>query len=336
MSAEETAPSSGGSSSPASNTSSPSSSSSSSSASASATTGSTSTTPTATETTAEYSLPYTVFVYDKAWGLPSLEPASTELLTYLKVCKQTCSIVPCDNPRISPSGQLPVLHVRNIFVQHNRCTGFLKENVKDIDFGLSAREKGDVEAYSSMVHSTLEHARLFNWWVDEDNFDALTAKEYARKYRFPLNQMLPSRMRSAVVEQLEAANVKASTVYADARQCYEALSARLGDEQYFFPEHGYSSLDVCVFSHLILHLHAPMPNHRLREDLLEFPQLTLFCGRMLRDLFGIDEPAFDPVLERINQEDEDRASTWTTMAYSAAAVAGMFFVFLRLASNHGQ
>lgn len=74
-------------------------------------------------------------------------------------------------------------------------------------------------------------------------------------------------------------------VYLDARECYNALAHKLGDQRYFFGDKP-SSLDAIAFGHLALHSIPSLAEPTLFTILtFEFPTLLAYCERMRSTLF---------------------------------------------------
>ena len=81
-------------------------------------------------------------------------------------------------------------------------------------------------------------------------------------------------------------------MYQVAKECLEVLSTRLGERRKYFYGDTPRLLDALVFGEIVALLYAPIPNGRLRQMILEYPNLLRFVENIRQTYFadGMDEP----------------------------------------------
>jgi len=111
-----------------------------------------------------------------------------------------------------------------------------------------------------------------------------------KKLSFPLNWWVPRQLKTNVIQQLQQQGFSIENkeaVYESAQECYEALSARLGDQYYFYGDEP-STLDCIVYGFLMTQYSARLPKNTLHVFISGYKNLTDFCNRITNLYFGLN------------------------------------------------
>ncbi|KAK3572280.1 hypothetical protein QTP86_030260 [Hemibagrus guttatus] len=242
--------------------------------------------------------PLELFCWKGSWGLPSVDTDSLIVLAYARFAGTPLKVHKISNPWRSPTGSLPALKTKEdgSFSQPSKIIIQLRKQKYNADYDLSAKEGADTLAFISLLEEKLMPALIYALWVDPKNYAEVTRRWYAENISFPLNFFLPSRMQGQQLERvrlmqgnstLEAGEEAENELYADALECMNLLSQRLGSNRFFFGDSP-SSLDAYVFGHLAPLLKIRLPSSRLQQQLKALDNLTKFCSNIL-SLYFPDE-----------------------------------------------
>ncbi|KAF9938537.1 metaxin 1 [Modicella reniformis] len=250
-----------------------------------------------------------LYIYGPAFGLPSIDSQCLAMMSYLSIVShQEYTIVECNDPGISPSGELPMFHDgKNWIAGTNRIIAYLAKTVRLVPLAkgligynanehLSPENLAKTTAYSSLIDENLTDAILFSWFADTDNFLDVTRKAYSNLFSFPSRYLLPLQMRKAAVQRVQkyggmvasGALIAAehTKIYDMARDCYRVLDRKLGRKDFFFGLKP-TSLDAKVFGYLALQLYPDIPNPRFQMILSsQFPRLVKYCNRCREEFFA--------------------------------------------------
>ncbi|KAF9931421.1 metaxin 1 [Linnemannia zychae] len=231
-------------------------------------------------------------------GLPSIDPQCLALISYLSIVShQEYTIVECNDPAISPTGELPMLHDgKNWIAGTNRIIAYLSKTGYNANEHLSAEDLAKTVAYSSLIDESLQDALLFSWFADDDNFLGMTRKAYSSLFSIPTRYIRPPQMRKAAIQRVQKyggkiesgslRNAENTRIYDLARDCYRVLDRKLGENDFFFGVKP-TSLDAKVFGYLALQLYPEIPNPRFQMILnSQFPRLVAYCDRCKDEFFA--------------------------------------------------
>jgi len=135
---------------------------------------------------------------------------------------------------------------------------------------------------------------LYLLWVDLRSYEDFTRPFYGSILPFPLGLWMMVRKRNACITRLQACygedyksdSQRDSKIMRDAKECLNLLSAKLGDNNYFFGSKP-SSLDALVFGYIAPLLKAPLPTTTLVNHLKGCRNLTQFCTHILDEHFPL-------------------------------------------------
>ncbi|KAI7871819.1 hypothetical protein BDF14DRAFT_1759248 [Spinellus fusiger] len=242
-----------------------------------------------------------LYVWGPALDAPSIDPKCTVVEAYLRLVSQDYSVVHCNDPHTSPTGELPLLKDGAVWVAGvDRILKHLRRKGLDADASLSDKDRARSTAYSALCQDTLHDVMLFAWYTDTTNFIKCIRPAYASLLSFPTCYLAPLQLKKNAGARLakyaveivgddvtlpenEAEEMKELQrtgwhhMYRLARDTYAALESAL-EQDYFFGTP--TTLDCLVFGYLSLHLYPQLPHNRLSIILrVEFPQLARFCDR---------------------------------------------------------
>ncbi|KAL1914220.1 uncharacterized protein VTP21DRAFT_9673 [Calcarisporiella thermophila] len=237
-----------------------------------------------------------LYVWGPALSLPSIDPASLASITYLQILGAQYSLIECNDPNISPTGELPVLKDGDVWVGGlQRVISHLSKKDLDLNASLSPSDQASSLAYAAFLPH-IQDLTLQLWYADTTNFVQAIRPAYAKLLSFPLCYISPvalkrnAKSRLSIrgidikMEKNEGYEKMEEKMVREARQLYETLETQLGKRQYFFGEKP-TTLDALIYGHLASHLHGELPNNRLSLLLnSEFPELSRWCHHM-RDTY---------------------------------------------------
>lgn len=257
-------------------------------------------------------------IWEGDWGLPSVDVACLQAMTYAKFSGAPLKCTRTNNPWRSPTGLLPVVrHGAQVsctkfddILQHFRSQNY------SADFQLDNKQISDVKAYISILDEKLHPALLYLWWLDSKNYLELTRPWYARVLPFPLNYFVPGNYQKKAQGKISAQfgmddfeNPQVETqIYKHAEECLTLLSNRLGEHEFFFGKSP-TSLDATVFAYLAPLLKVPFPNPTLQNYLKACDNLVRFIVRILHRYFPLspkelEEQKQKEFLDQKNREEE--------------------------------
>ncbi|XP_060556635.1 metaxin-1-like [Ruditapes philippinarum] len=202
-------------------------------------------------------------VWGGDWDLPSVDPNCLAALAYCRFSGVPVKVHKNTNPWRSPSGTFP-------WLKHNNNN----------------------ETKVANIFSYLRK-QLHLWWLESETYTNITRPWYTKATMFPFKLWLPGTIFSKAekrvyvaqgTENISEADIN-SKIYNDAKVCLTQLSAKLGDQEYFFGNLP-SSLDALVFGYLAPLLNAPLTMNQLTTHLrTNCDNLCILCTRILREFF---------------------------------------------------
>jgi len=192
---------------------------------------------------------------------------------------------------MSPSGKVPFIKCGPFVVaEFENIVAFVNTKGIQLSGHLDMTQKADMRAYMSLIINVLVNAELYLTWCNRDIYDSVTKVQYGSVYPWPLNRVLSYRKKSEVRRKLSAISWNKKTVdeiYYEVENCLSALSARLGNQPYFFNKP--TELDALLFGHLFTCLTIGLPDNRLKTTIQGYHNLVTFCQNIERDFFTAEE-----------------------------------------------
>ncbi|KAI5860251.1 hypothetical protein GGS23DRAFT_241463 [Durotheca rogersii] len=230
-------------------------------------------------------------------GLPSYNPSCLRWQTFLKLAGVEFRVVSSNN-HASPTGALPFLlppldpgnAAAHPPVPSNKLEQYAAERgaskVPDVP-------NPKLEAYESLLDFRIRNAWLYSLYLSRPNVDLLSRLYIApvsksRAVRTAVLYQLRHAAENEILRSMGVPAVDSRTLYAGAREAFEALSIVLGLEHWFFGASGPSLFDATVFSytHLLLDDGLAWQDRRLVEIVKQFPNLVAHQGRIWQKFWG--------------------------------------------------
>lgn len=167
-------------------------------------------------------------------------------------------------------------------------------------------------AFATLVTTRFAPARMFEFYVNDANYEDIYHTVLSRSQPFPLNRILPYLARRAICRSFEINGKSPTEVYFDAGIALAALSTRLGERNKYFYGDKPSALDAIVFGQLLPVLTIPLRDSQLRSMIAAHNNLVQFVMRVRREYFPYDPnqnwtTELDPEeIARVRQEGADR------------------------------
>jgi metaxin len=236
---------------------------------------------------------------DAAAGRPSFNPSCLKCQTFLKIAGVNHRLISSNN-HASPTGVLPFLFPAIHAPQTAQpaplpipSTKLLQYAIKQGTTNVSdPQENLRYEAYIALIEHRIRHAWLYNLYLDPQNFPAVAQKLYINSasgnplVRLTLSHQL---QKAAEAELLSSATViDVPDLYSEAEKAFDALSALLGEDEWFFGAEGPGLFDASVFAytHLLLDEKMGWREKRLLRGLRRKENLVAHRERLLSKYFG--------------------------------------------------
>lgn len=235
-----------------------------------------------------------------AFGLPTACPACLPAFLYLRLAaisfqEQVTAVEP-------DSEDLPA-------VEYGESVGFASENggvmeflrkeeIVDLDAGLSESEKAELETCKAMMESWVADASAYEVWMREN--DRQCKAVYFAELPWGLALALNWKQRVAVMQRLGVtpvnAAVRSEEMYRKAGNAYAALSVLLSDQKVFFSNRP-TSLDAVVLGHLLFHMRVPFEVPTLKGEIIKHPNLVKYAESWSKQLLGEGEDSIDDAFQ---------------------------------------
>ncbi|XP_076854142.1 metaxin-3 isoform X2 [Brachyhypopomus gauderio] len=228
------------------------------------------------------------------WDLPSVHTESLIVLAYAKFAGAKLTVKPVDWTWRTITATIPQLnHEGSSVTEPTQILNFLRKNRFNADYELSATQGADTLAYVALLEEKLRPALLHTFWVDAENYAALTKPWFSARSPFPLSLFVPARQASVALSRILLTKAEAplhslteveGKIYSEAKECLNLLSHRLGTSLYFFGNTP-TSLDAFVFGYLAPLHKASLPSGQLQLHLKQLHNLCHFCNAILHNHF---------------------------------------------------
>ncbi|KAI5467106.1 hypothetical protein BGZ63DRAFT_418834 [Mariannaea sp. PMI_226] len=208
-----------------------------------------------------------VFVADQDApnGRPSFNPSCLKWQTFLRIAGVDVDLVPSNN-HASPSGALPFLLPPSSPTSKTPSTALTGGRIYKYACQHATNELSDIssprlQAYKALLIQNIRPAWLHALYLIPENSPLLT-KLYLPSSLFlraPLHHTLHAAATSEILKTTRHAHISPQKLYADATTALHALSALLGNDDWFFQAPGPSLFDADVFSYTYLILDGTLP-----------------------------------------------------------------------------
>ncbi|KAJ3070427.1 metaxin 1 [Podochytrium sp. JEL0797] len=246
--------------------------------------------------------PFELFSWGPAWGLSSFDPFCMSIQCYLSLSCVNWISTKSSNPGISPSGELPLLRDSTIPVAGTaNIIRHLKRKGYDLDANLTPLQIARSSSYITLIETKLYEARLHTLFMDAKNYSEDTLRVYSKQLDFMRRFYFPEILKKRVVGRLAGYRMMlddnqelVNEVYLNAKDVFQALSSKLGDQLFFFGEKP-TTLDAIAYAHLTLFALPILSNPKLNAILtFHFPNLTAYITRMQNTMTLYPPPTPSP------------------------------------------
>uniref|UniRef100_A0A0M3I682 GST_C_6 domain-containing protein n=1 Tax=Ascaris lumbricoides TaxID=6252 RepID=A0A0M3I682_ASCLU len=207
-----------------------------------------------------------LYIWPSDFGLPSIETKCLQFMACAKFCAAPVSVIPSCSPWKCKKGVYPV------FVN------------KAVD------ENSEVTEFDEFAAILRKSAQLHFLWIDHWNYSTVTAHWYSSQLLFPYGLYYLERGRRRAQAYVAACGRSEAQLIRDAIMAINLLSAKLGDNKYFYGDRRQcllasvcrpSSLDALIFGYLAPILKLPLPSDRLQQHILGCPNLVRFIESII-------------------------------------------------------
>uniref|UniRef100_A0A183ENS6 GST_C_6 domain-containing protein n=1 Tax=Gongylonema pulchrum TaxID=637853 RepID=A0A183ENS6_9BILA len=157
-----------------------------------------------------------------------------------------------------------------------------------LDSELTLAERCEFEAYSSLMLRSFYPAELQFLWLDPYNYSAITHHWYSKQMLFGYNLYYLEKRRRRAQAYIAACGRNETQIMLDAVEAINLLSAKLGDNKYFYGDKP-SSIDALVFGYLAPVLKLPLPSDRLQQHIQGCPNLVRFIESIISIYLPLNE-----------------------------------------------
>ncbi|KAI1280853.1 Metaxin-2 [Halotydeus destructor] len=210
--------------------------------------------------------------------------SSRSVQAFLNFCSLNYQVDMRSNAeQMSPSGHIPFIKCGQfVLSEMGTIVSFVNNKGVNISSHLSEGEKGDMQAYISLVENIFGAAELYVSWCHEETFKEVTYPRYTSAFPWPLDRILCWQKQRAVKKKLECIGWAEKTyeqVLSEVEDTCQALSERLNNRAYFFGEKP-TELDALVYGHLSAIMATPLPDNSLDAIIRENEKLVDLCTRI--------------------------------------------------------
>jgi len=232
-----------------------------------------------------------LYQWRSEWRMASLDSMCLAAQAMLRFCRIRFETIHCDNPSLSPSGALPMLRARGeLLVGYDSIAQEARACAQPE--ALSHSDPVDSEPFLALLQHVLHPAQLYVLWCERETYWANTASVYSAGHAWPLQHVLPGKMRRDVCAALDARAATAGPRpprpcdwhRLAARACM-ALSVRLGDDPFFGGDRP-GELDALAYGVLQHILRWPVRDVWLLQAVRQHERLTSFCDRVHAAFFS--------------------------------------------------
>ena len=250
----------------------------------------------------------TLYKFVPAWDLPSFSHDCIHLEAYLRLLGLRFTEETYTSAKSSPTGLLPAVEIDGVVAGAGEGDGGdgaasgatvarviedLKMSGIDLDGDLSVEDSNDLQAYLSLVETTLVPATLWALWHDDQSYTEWTRAFYSRTFPFPLGYLFPWRHRQEAATKISALKIGSEEEMLKAlEKGYNCLTRRLRSRKYFFGRP--TSLDALAYAHLLYHKSSPVGKLLFENTLGKFPALRKYVDDVTAAHFGSSAALKDP------------------------------------------
>eukprot|EP01127_Copromyxa_protea_P010435 TRINITY_DN253_c0_g1_i1.p1 TRINITY_DN253_c0_g1~~TRINITY_DN253_c0_g1_i1.p1 ORF type:complete len:300 (-),score=64.73 TRINITY_DN253_c0_g1_i1:76-975(-) len=277
------------------------------------------------------------------WVHPTVHPHSLAVDAYLRMCNVPCEREALSNPGLTPTGdEAPVL-----CINEGVATSGMEDNLLKLqrmgykleqDDLLTPLQKAECSALTALIVEKLWKCQLFDLWSEVENYESFTRITYSHVVSFPLKWWLDRERKKNMQEYLTLSGYDDSEkVKRTAKEIYEALSVRLGDDKHFFFGDSPTTFDCIVFGFLQTQACKEIPQSIIQDFLFSHKNLVDFCNRITENWYmsGVDDANlvknnlnYKPLLTYISKKEDQGIPSQERNSLVILGTMAAIFVYL--------
>ncbi|DAZ94192.1 TPA: hypothetical protein N0F65_000419 [Lagenidium giganteum] len=206
-----------------------------------------------------------------------------EVQAYVRFANIALHVQNSRYPTHETTGELPQLSDGHFLLPAEDIIMHLQTFHEDIDNFLTDEQRAESYAFRVMLSERLHRVLLYSRWVDSVTFHELTRPQMKKAIPFPLNQVLPKKIRMETKASLHQYGIQTKEqAFVIARDCYTALNTKLANSSgdYFFGDKP-SALDAAVFGHVV----DALANPQLNKTVYELAPRLVTLAEKIRDKY---------------------------------------------------
>ncbi|XP_038984410.1 mitochondrial outer membrane import complex protein METAXIN isoform X2 [Phoenix dactylifera] len=221
------------------------------------------------------------------FGLPTACPSCLPVYVYLRLANASFDLnFDVSNP---DSDHVPYVEFGDYVAFNNEKGGVIdcltEDSIVDLDSKLPSLSVPEWVSTKAMISTWLAQAVQYELWVASDG--SIANKIYFSDLPRPIGKILHWKQTRAVkqlcgITSLNAAE-KEAEIYKKANMAYDALSTRLGAQEFLFDNRP-TSVDAIFLGHALFVLHALPDTSVLRNSLLKLANLVKYAEYLKTDL----------------------------------------------------
>eukprot|EP00127_Corallochytrium_limacisporum_P002799 Clim_evm12s141 gene=Clim_evmTU12s141 len=230
--------------------------------------------------------PLELHTWSEKWGLTTSSPEGLALMAYAHVVGVNLKIVNENNPRMSPTGQLPFLkdhHGRTITGLDNSLNYLREHGTRKHEDGLSQEEQLTSQGLIALVEESLVPALFYDWCYDGDNWEKGMRHAFEEMLPFPLNYLEPSRILASLNAMIglrhgvRGSNVRnGDDLYTSANRALDVLQQTIVSSGKPLSGSKYGAVDAVVWACLKVGLAVPTEKSAFKKMIEARPELVVW------------------------------------------------------------
>ncbi|GLT80331.1 hypothetical protein SLA2020_517760 [Shorea laevis] len=245
------------------------------------------------------------------FDLPTACPICLPVYIYLKLSQLPFTLE--FNSIYPDSDQIPYVEYGAYVAYNNENDGVIErlkeKSVIDLDSDFQAMPEWI--SVKAMIDSWLADAIMYELWLGSDA--SVADKIYYSDLPWPIGKILYLKQVYNVKQRLgitkDNAQWREEQIYKRAKMAYEALSTRLGDQNFLF-ENRPSSLDAYFLGHALFTLQALPETSMLRGKLLEHDNIVRYAEKHKMEFLEAGSSSSVPQPRSSPSSSAQRRGTW--------------------------
>ncbi|GKV20550.1 hypothetical protein SLEP1_g30651 [Rubroshorea leprosula] len=229
------------------------------------------------------------------FDLPTACPICLPVYIYLKLARIPFTLE--FNSIYPDSDQIPYVEYGAYVAYNNENDGVIERLKHDgvVDLDSEFQSVPEWLSAKAMISSWLANAITYELWLGSDA--SVAYKIYYSDLPWPIRKFLFLKQLYSVKQRLgitkDNAQWREEQIYKRAKMAYDALSTRLGEQDFLF-ENRPSHLDALFLGHALFTLQALPETSVLRSKLLEHDNIVRYAGKLKMEFLEANSSSSAP------------------------------------------